>query len=61
MLQKIIDIYVWFFAKPCFKKFNKLLFRLSLAGLGILNYKNNKASGESHFLNNYLAKKMELL
>ena len=57
MLQKIIDGYVWVFAKPIFGKFNKLLFRLSLAGLGVLNYKNSKVSGEQSFLKNYLSGK----
>lgn len=57
MLQKIIDAYVWFFAKPAFEKFNKLLFRLSLAGLGVLNYKNSRVSGEQSFLKNYLSGK----
>ena len=57
MLQKIINAYVWVFAKPIFGKFNKLLFRLSLAGLGVLNYKNSKVSGEQSFLKNYLSGK----
>ena len=57
MLQKIIDAYVWVFAKPMFGKFNKLLFRLSLAGLGVLNYKNSKESGEQCFLKKYLSGK----
>lgn len=54
MLQKIVSAYVWVFGKPVFAKFNKLLFRLSLAGLGVLNYKNSKVSGEQSFLKNYL-------
>lgn len=57
MLQKIIDAYVWVFAKPVFLKFNKLLFGLSLAGLGVLNYKNSKVSGEQCFLKKYLSGK----
>lgn len=57
MLQKVIDAYVWVFAKPVFGKFNKLLFRLSLAGLGVLNYKNSKVSGEQFFLKKYLSGK----
>lgn len=57
MLQKIIDAYRLVFAKPIFRKFNKLLLRLSLAGLGVLNYKNSKVSGEQSFLKNYLSGK----
>jgi FkbM family methyltransferase len=54
MRELIINIYAWVFARPFFAKFNKFLFRLSLTGLGILNYKNSKISGEQSFLKNYL-------
>ena len=57
MLQKVIHFYIWIFAKPIFAKFNKILFRFSLAGLGVLNYKNSKVSGEQSFLKNYLSGK----
>lgn len=54
MLQKIIDAYVWVFAKPVFANFNKFLFRISIAGLGVLNYKNSRVSGEQSFLKKYI-------
>ena len=56
MLQKLIYIYVLFFGRKCFQKMNRLMHRLSLAGLGILNYKSTRISGEKFFLKTYLAK-----
>lgn len=49
-MQKIIDIYIFLFARKYFLKLNKFLYRLSLAGLGILNYKTTKVSGEKAFV-----------
>ena len=49
-MQKIIDVYVFLFARPFFLRLNKLLYRLSLSGLGILNYKTSKISGEKYFI-----------
>lgn len=57
MLEKIIKIYVFFFARNVFSKFNKLLYRLSLSGLGVLNYQTSKISGERAFLKKYLPQK----
>lgn len=54
MLEKIIHIYVLLFANTFCEKFNRFLFRLSLGGLGVLNYKTSKISGERSFLKNYL-------
>lgn len=54
MLEKIIRIYVFLFARKAFEKFNKLLFRLSLGGLGVLNYQTSAISGERVFLKKYL-------
>nr|WP_305908265.1 FkbM family methyltransferase [Methylomarinum sp. Ch1-1]MDP4521084.1 FkbM family methyltransferase [Methylomarinum sp. Ch1-1] len=42
-----------FFARVFFYRFNKLLYRLSLCGLGVLNFEDEKVSGESVFLKNY--------
>lgn len=50
----LIRIYVFVFARTVFSKFNKLLFRLSLGGLGVLNYKTSAESGERSFLKGYL-------
>lgn len=53
-MQKIIDAYVFLFAREYFLKFNKLLYRLSLAGLGVLNYKTSRVSGEKAFIEKFL-------
>jgi len=55
-MAKIYYFYTKFFAKNIFSKFNKLLFNLSLRGLGIFNYQDMKVSGEQKFLENYLSK-----
>lgn len=41
-----ISVYRWIFARPQLKKVNLALFYMSLRGLGILNFENNKVSGE---------------
>lgn len=61
MLDKIVNIYTFIFARNFFAKFNKLLFRLSLSGLGILNYKTTAVSGERAFLRNYFSSKNGVL
>lgn len=61
MLQKMIAVYVFFFARARFERLNKLLYRLSLAGLGILNYKTSKVSGEKSFLKEYLESRNGIL
>ncbi len=56
-LQKwVLDAYRFIFARPQLRKFNILLFHLSLRGLGLLNYNNAKVSGELNFINNILPK-----
>ena len=57
MQTKLIEIYVFLFARTRFEKLNNLLFRLSLYGLGLLNYKTSEISGEKSFLENYLKDK----
>lgn len=56
IMRKIYYFYARFFAKNIFSKFNKLLFNLSLRGLGVFNYQNITISGEQKFLENYLSK-----
>ncbi len=50
MLRLTTDIYRSLFARKAFYRFHKLLFHLSLRGLGVLNYENDKLSGEDLFL-----------
>lgn len=61
MLEKIVHIYAVLFARRSLEKFNKILFRLSLSGLGILNYKTSAISGERSFLKMYLPGKKGVL
>ena len=56
-MQLIIDIYVFMFARPLFLNLNRLLYRLSLSGLGILNYKTNNVSGEKDFIKKFIPDK----
>lgn len=56
IMREIYYFYAKFFAKNIFSKFNKLLFNLSLRGLGVFNYQNITISGEQKFLENYLSK-----
>lgn len=51
----ILKLYRFLFARPAFEGFNLLLNRLSLSGLGILNYENSHISGETFFLKGYLS------
>jgi len=50
ILSLIFKIYRMIFARKFFIKFNKILYHLSLNGLGILNFQNSKISGEDIFL-----------
>ncbi|MCB0370390.1 MAG: FkbM family methyltransferase [Bacteroidetes bacterium] len=45
-----MSLYVKIFAKPSFIKWNRFLYHASLKGMGVLNYKNDKESGEEAFL-----------
>jgi len=50
MINIVINIYRFLFLRKFFFKFNKLLLSLSLRGIGILNFENEKLSGEGWFL-----------
>jgi FkbM family methyltransferase len=51
----LFDIYSFLFSRKYLYRVNHILFRISLRGIGILNYKNDIASGERHFLREYLS------
>jgi FkbM family methyltransferase len=55
MMEHIYNLYTYIFAKSWLIKFNKLLFNLSIRGLGILNYKTKYQSGELDWLTRYLS------
>ncbi|OGU20195.1 MAG: hypothetical protein A2580_04865 [Hydrogenophilales bacterium RIFOXYD1_FULL_62_11] len=55
MLNFIYDAYAFIFSREVFNKLNKRMFILSLRGLGILNYKSDRQSGEANFIGTYLS------
>ena len=55
MLNSFFYLYARIFAKICFLKFNKLLYHLSLRGLGIYNCRDMKISGEINFIRKYIS------
>lgn len=57
MSKLIILIYRYIFAREVFYKFNYGIYKLSLRGMGILNYESIESSGELYFLNKILSKK----
>lgn len=50
MLNSMLNVYQTLFGRKFFYKFNQLLYLFSLRGLGILNYKNDRQSGEANFI-----------
>jgi len=59
MINTIIKFYRILFARTVFHKLNKLIFRCSLSGLGILNYESWAASGEVRFLKSFLKNRVD--
>ena len=55
-MKLVIELYRFLFARPMFHRFNDMLFRLSLRGLGILNYENMKITGEEFLITKFLPK-----
>ena len=55
MLNLVYDLYAFLFSRKIFNKLNKFIYFLSLRGLGILNYKTNKQSGETNFVISHLS------
>ena len=52
---QIATLLVWLLARARFQRLNRFLFHVSIRGLGILNYRNSKESGEKYFLEQVLA------
>lgn len=55
-MNKIYYLYAKLFAKKAFYRYNRVLFHLSLRGMGILNYQDDRISGESFLVNKGLKK-----
>ena len=58
MRDYIYSAYAFLFGRPYCYKFNKLLYMLSLRGLGILNYRNDYLNGEIGWLKSFLKNKI---
>lgn len=54
MINFLKTVYVHFFARRAFYRFNKFIYTLSLNGMGILNYKSDKLSGEECFIKQHM-------
>src|SRR6266516_3015779 len=61
LFKLILSIYRRLFVGKKFYKLNKLMFELSLRGLGILNFEDHWISGETFFFQKVLAGKKKLL
>ncbi|MCM2357624.1 MAG: FkbM family methyltransferase [Geobacteraceae bacterium] len=61
LFKFILLIHRKLFIGKRFYKFNKLLFDLSLRGLGILNFENSRVSGEDYLFQTVLAEGKNLL
>lgn len=57
-MDMILRAYRALFARRVFFRLNKLLYRLGLCGMGVLNYESPRASGEERFLQKYLGRKL---
>ena len=55
MKSAIFDAWAWLFARASFEKLNRFMFLASLRGLGILNYRSLRDSGERNFLERMVA------
>ena len=54
VIDLLCSAYRFLFARKFFYKFNKFIYRMSLHGMGVLNYKTSEQSGEAYFLQNEL-------
>lgn len=52
----IKNVYVFLFARKAFYRMNLLLYKLSMTGIGIHNYENDRVSGEKAFIKYMKAK-----
>jgi FkbM family methyltransferase len=55
--NRLLNIYATLFGRPGFIKLNRFLFHAALKGMGVLNYHNDRISGEDGFLRRFLAGK----
>jgi len=61
LLNKVFSLYQRIFARRFFARWNRLLFQLSLRGLGVLNYGSDRLTGERDFLQRFAARRGPLV
>lgn len=54
MKRIIIEIYKFLFLRPSARILNQLLFQCAAHGLGVLNYRNERDSGEAYLIEQFL-------
>ena len=54
VMEILLDLYRRIFARTYFFRFNYLLLRFGLSGIGVLNYRNNRTSGELYLIDIFL-------
>ena len=57
--DSLVNAYARWFARKRWVKLNRLLYDLSLRGLGVMNYADERVSGEDHFARSFLAARPE--
>ncbi|MCW5896053.1 MAG: FkbM family methyltransferase [Bacteroidetes bacterium] len=57
LMEFVIRCYRFLFARRIFLPLNRFLHRLSLHGMGVLNFENDSVSGEDHFLQSFFTGK----
>ena len=55
-MKTIYFLWAWLFGRPFLNKFNRLMFSLSLRGMGIFNYTSCSLSGEKWLIENVVKK-----
>lgn len=54
MIAVLLRLYVLFFARQRFVKFNTVLYNVGIRGLGVYNYEDMNVSGENYFIDKYI-------
>ncbi|MTI88135.1 MAG: FkbM family methyltransferase [Balneolaceae bacterium] len=55
-MNQLYKIYAYLFARPFFQRLHLHLLRFSLSGMGILNFYDNRVSGEKYFIEQVLGR-----
>lgn len=55
MIQRLLGAYRFLFARTAFQRLNSFVYWCSLRGLGIMNYEDDRVSGEAFLLRHVLA------